>query len=269
MHQPFFSGLQPTLNIAHRGGACLYPENTIHAFRQSIETHGAHMIETDVHMTADEEVVVFHDERLERTTNGRGFIRDSSWFDVKTLDAGYRFSPNDDGAYPFRSCGHHIPRFEDVLTQFPDAKFNVDLKARDPRLVTEVAKIIKSMAAESRVCVGSKYDEIGEYLVDALPESVHFYPKQALMECMGAIMGGLRPADSPYTILDIPFRYQGLELVSPDMLDLTNAAGLWVNVWTVDEEPEMLRLVKMGVGGIMTDRPDRLTAVLNRSSLGH
>ena len=71
---PFLRGLRPTLHIAHRGGAALAPENTLDAFRQAVERYRIDMLELDVHLTRDGEVVVAHDDTLERTTNGRGQV---------------------------------------------------------------------------------------------------------------------------------------------------------------------------------------------------
>ena len=221
----------------------------MYAFRKSIQVHGAQMIETDVHLTADGEVVIFHDDHLERTTNGRGSVRGSKWFDLKSLDAGYQFSPTDDETYPFRNNGHRIPRLEDVLAEFPNTQFNIDLKARDPRLAMAVAEIITSMAAESRVCLGSEYDEIGEHLVDAL-RSISI--KEGINGMYGRDYGW--PEAIGHSLQSSIF-HSGIRagIGHRGCLDSVNAAGLWVNVWTIDQESEMRRLVNMGVGGIMTD----------------
>ena len=262
MIKPFFQGLQPTLNIAHRGGAWLYPENTVYAVHQAIKEHGCTMIETDVRLTADGEVVLFHDVRLDRTTNGEGAVNEWSWPDLQRLDAAYHFRPYRVGQYPRRGHGDTIPRLRDVLTEFPTMKFNIDLKVRDPRLVNAVSEIITSTHSETRVCLGSEYDEIALLLAKTLPNVALFYPIEALMECMAALMAGEDPPSTPYRVLNIPMRYKGLELISPNMLKRVKQFGLWVNVWTIDDESDMQRLVEMGVGGIMTDRPDRLSQVL-------
>ncbi|MEE2786491.1 MAG: glycerophosphodiester phosphodiesterase [Myxococcota bacterium] len=259
----FFDGLQPTLNIAHRGGACLYPENTVLAFDHAVRSHGAHMIETDVHLTADGEVVVIHDDRLERTTNGTGEVAQWTWAELAKLDAGYYFQRLDEADYVYRDQNLRIPRLSDVLAQFPNQTFNIDLKANNPELVTSFVQVIRRHDASHRVCVGSEHDAIGQRLLEALPDAIHFFPRAALIECMTALMGN-EPLNEAwlYRVVDVPLTYAGIQLVTPHILERAESAGLWVNVWTIDDEPTMMHLLELKVGGIMTDRPDRLNALL-------
>ena len=84
-------GLTPTLNIAHRGGVYLYPENTMYALESAQDNHGVDIIETDVHLTADGEVVIFHYDTLERTTDSCGIISECDWSDLVKLDARRRY----------------------------------------------------------------------------------------------------------------------------------------------------------------------------------
>ena len=97
-HFAFFATKTPFI-IAHRGGAGLWPENTALAYIKSSEL-GCRYFETDVHLTRDGHVVCIHDATLERTSNGRGFVRDYSLAEIKTLDAAYHFESN--GTFPFR-----------------------------------------------------------------------------------------------------------------------------------------------------------------------
>src|SRR5262245_3143696 len=89
--RPFLRGERP-LAFAHRGGAALWPQNTLVAFEQA-RALGCRYLETDVHLTRDGTVVVFHDARLERTTNGTGLIADHTLSELRRLDAGHTFSP--------------------------------------------------------------------------------------------------------------------------------------------------------------------------------
>ena len=260
---PFFADLRPTVNIAHRGGAALYPENTLQAFDAALNQNGAHMIETDVHLTGDGEVVVFHDRTLARTTNGNGRLEQMSWAKLSQLDAGYQFTPDDGQRYPFRGQGYGISRLSDVLDAFPCARFNIDLKLETPRLVEAVAHIVVDQRAQHRVCLGSEFDSVAALLATALPEVVLFFPKIALMECMMAIMNGdAAPLHADYQVLEIPLSYAGVELVTDELLERTLRAGYWVNVWTINDQETMAKLIQMGVGGIMTDHPDRLDTLL-------
>ncbi len=251
MH-PFLRGLEPTLHIAHRGGAQLYPENTLEAFRAAVERHQTDLVETDVQITADGEVVVFHDDTLERCTDGAGPIRAIRYADLAKLDAGFHHPA-------FRGQGVRVPRLSEVLEAFPGLRFNIEVKG--PGYVDAFAAVVRGEL--HRLCVGSELDDVGEALLDVLPEACHFYPRGPLTELvMAAKMGLPLPADDRFAVLDMPLYYQGMRLMDGPFLEAMRAAGKWVNVWTVDDPDEMRRLVADGVGGIMTDRPDLLREVL-------
>jgi glycerophosphoryl diester phosphodiesterase len=115
----------------------------------------------------------------------------------------------------------------------------------------------------ARVCCGSESDELAAELAQALPECCHFYPRQALTELVLAIRGGRPPpVEDRYQVVELPLEYQGVRLIDAQLLDAAKRIGRWVNVWTVDDPGEMRRLIREGVGGIMTDRPDLLRQAL-------
>ena len=259
---PFLAGLEPTLLIAHRGGAALAPENTLPAFDMAVERYRADMIELDVHVTRDGEIVVAHDPDLSRCTDGEGPIAEHTLSQLEGLDAGYRFS-RDGVTHPYRGLGLRIPRLTEVLARF-GVRMNIDVKPPVPGLEALLSAELRRAGVVDRVCVGSAVDETAVRLVRALPEACHFYPTEALTAAFRAVHAGSppAPADSPYLVLDMPL-YQGdARLLSGPLLDWARATGRWINVWTVDETAEMHRLVDERVGGIMTDRPDRLRLVL-------
>ena len=262
-----FHGLKRTQNIAHRGGAALWPENTLYAFAGSISAYDCSIIETDVHLLSDGEVVVFHDDTLDRTTDGQGPICQFSWNEVRRLDAGYRFRFGDAGSFPFRGQGMGVPRLVDVLRSFPDTRFNIELKGTDPRLAFAINDILREEQAVERVCIGSEYDGIAEILLELLPEGTHFFPRAALLTWVMSVMTGQVPDSFPYRVIDMPPRYQGIELITPDLVAWASRQGLWLNVWTINNTHEMAELMMLGVNGIMTDRPDRLQRISQSS--GH
>lgn len=236
--QTFLSSLVPTLHIAHRGGAALYPENTVEAFRAAVDLHRTDMIETDVQVSADGELMVFHDDTLDRCTDGSGPIRAVRCADLETLG---------------------ISRLVDVLAEFPELRFNIELKR--PGYVDAFADVVRPEL--HRLCVGSELDDVAEALLDVLPEACHFYPRVALTELVTYARSGLPlPEDPRFQVLDMPLMYGGMRLVDAPFLEAMRNAGKWVNVWTIDDPAEMRRLIDDGVGGIMTDRPDLLREVL-------
>ena len=260
---PVFAGLEPTLNIAHRGGAGLYPENTLAAFVAAVSEHGCPMLETDVQLTADNEVVVFHDAALHRTTDGDGPIADWTLKALRGLDASARFVAADDVADPFRGHGLGIPTLREALRALPETRFNIEVKSPDPKLVDATVEVLREEGAVGRVVVGSEHDALAERLVHAYPEGSHFFPRDRLFAWVMAVVGGQPPpAPGPYSVIAMPAIYQGVPLVTPTLIAEARRAAVWLNVWTIDEEKDMRWLMDLGVGGIMTDRPDRLAALL-------
>ena len=262
LDHPFFEGLRPTLLVAHRGGALIAPENTLMAFRQAVDVHRADMLELDVHATADGVLVVAHDDDVDRCTDGHGPIARLTWAEVSTLDAGHRFERS--GTFPHRGRGVRIPRFVDVLEAFPQTRLNVELKPTALGQEAKLAAMIRDASATHRLCIGSESDEVGARLHDVFPEACHFYPRDALIALVFSLKSGAPPPPEPrYSVLDMPLVWEGTRLVDPPFVAAARALGKWVNVWTVDDEAEMRRCIDEGVGGVMTDRPDVLRAVLD------
>lgn len=262
--RPFLQTLRPTLHISHRGGALLAPENTLVAFGAAVERWRTDVLELDVHLSRDGALVVSHDPTVQRCTDGEGRIAELRWVELERLDAGHQFSPDRGRTHPFRGRGVKLALLRDVLRTFPTVRVNLEVKAEAPGVEAEVASVLRQENAVHRVCLGSELDALGGRLVEALPEACHFYPRDALTALVLAIKSGARPPDDPrYQVLDMPLDYGDVRLVDRALLDATQRLGRWVNVWTVDDVPTMRALVELGVGGIMTDRPDLLRSVLS------
>jgi glycerophosphoryl diester phosphodiesterase len=260
---PLFRGLRPTLHIAHRGGAALAPENTRIAFDLAVSRWRTDMLELDVHLTRDGELAVSHDPTLQRCTDGEGHIRELTLRELQTLDAGHRFTLDGGTSFPFRGRGVRIPSFGEILRAYPELPFNVELKADTAGAAEALVELIRSEKATGRVCLGSELDALGEKLVELLPGGCHFYPRDALTEAVVAVKSGEAfPLETPYAVMDLPYRFGDATLVDADLVHAATRAGKWVNVWTIDAEEDMRALASIGVGGIMTDRPDLLRQVL-------
>jgi glycerophosphoryl diester phosphodiesterase len=242
------------------------PENTRVAFDLAVQRWRTDMLELDVHLTGDGELVVSHDPTLQRCTNGEGRIREHTLVEVQRLDAGYHFSPDSGLTFPFRGKGVRIPTLQEILIAYPGLPLNVEVKQDTPGAAEALARVVRAAGAGPRVCVGSDLDEVGEKLLAVLPEVAHFYPRDALTQAVLALKSGEALAESPYSVLDLPYRYGDVTLVDREFVAAAAQAQRWVNVWTVDGEAEMRALVAMGVGGVMTDRPDLLRRVLDDTS---
>ena len=183
--------------------------------------------------------------------------------EIQSLDAGHWFSRDGGRTFPFRGRGLCIPSLEQALRALPQMRWNVELKASTVGIEQALAELLRREGAVQRVCCGSENDETAAKLYEALPEACHFYPGNALAEFVLSVRNGSRPpSDDRFAVLDMPLEYLGVRLIDEVLLEAARSREKWINVWTVDSEAEMRRLVAEGVGGIMTDRPDLLRQVL-------
>lgn len=245
--------------VAHRGGSRLAPENTLAAFRNAIDVWEADMLELDVHLSRDGEVVVIHDPTVDRTTDGTGAVAELSMSELERLDAGYRFVDLE-GRHAYRGSGVRIPRFEELLTAFPDRRLNVELKTA--AAAGPLVEVIRRHGAEERVLVAAEFERTREgargyagpwgasrhhvlllWILHRFPFGVRYTPE----------------AD----ILQVPERWKGMQIVTPSFVREAHRRNLPVQVWTVDDPDDMRRLLGWGVDGVQTDRPDLLARVLH------
>jgi glycerophosphoryl diester phosphodiesterase len=242
----------------------LAPENTLAAFQLAVNRYRTDVLEIDIQQTLDGVWVISHDDTLERCTNGEGPIANHNLSQIQRLDAGYWFSPEAGKSFPYRGQGVRIPTLAEALCALPTLRFNIDLKTANADQVSAFSRLMREQGATDRICCGTESDELAAVLFEALPEACHFYPRQALTHFVLAVRAGEPPALDPrFAVLDMPFAYQGIPLIDAQLLEAAKRSGRWVNVWTVDEPGQMRELIGLGVGGIMTDRPDLLRQALD------
>ncbi|HET9551939.1 MAG TPA: glycerophosphodiester phosphodiesterase family protein [Anaeromyxobacteraceae bacterium] len=261
---PYFSGRPAPWLVAHRGGAALAPENTLAAFRRAAAL-GADAIETDARLTRDGQVVLFHDGDTARLTGVPGTVEARTLAEVARLDAGWAFAAGG-RTFPFRGCGVGMPTLAEALEAFPGMRFNVEAKTDDPALAEALARVVRGAGREASVCVGSALAAQAARLRALLPDVAAFLPVHAARCHVLAAWRGADGSRCPggYDLAALPHRWFGLPVVTRRVLRHFAALGVPVQAWTVDREPEMRRLVAIGVHGVMTDRPDLLARVLGR-----
>lgn len=249
------------LLIAHRGGAALAPENTLAAFRQALAWWRADVLELDVQPTADDDCVVLHDATLDRTTDGRGPVAARTLAELRALDAGCRFTPDGGATFPFRGTGVRLSTLREVLEAFPGARVNVEVKA--PRAAPAVLRAVTALGAEHRVLVAAGDTRnralFRGYAGPTSAGAQELYAFHALH-----LARGTRFYRSPVDAFQVPEAAPGgRRVLDPRWVAAAHAHSVAVHVWTVDDEPDMRRLLAWGVDGIITDRPDRLARVLH------
>ena len=253
------------INFAHRGGAKVVPENTIEGFREGFALGGG-VVECDVHASAEGTVVVIHDAIVDRTTDGTGPVAEKTVAELQSLDAGYRFSQDGGATFPWRAKGVRIPTLEALYEAFPDAPFNIEIKGHRAGIEETVFRQIEAAGALERTLVVSdnrgtisRFRTISQGKVATASSTIE------LLWCWILHLlhlGGLY--DPPFQALQPPEKYKGVvPVVTRRFVRKAHDRGLRVDVWTIDDEPAMRRLLSYGVDGIMTDRPDVLAGVLN------
>lgn len=255
---PYLAGAP--LLIAHRGGSALAPENTLEAFGQAADWWGADILEIDVQPTRDGEVVVLHDPTVDRTTDGSGSPTEFTLAEIRSLDAGYRYSPDGGASFPWRGRGVRIPTLAEVLESFPAHRINVEIK--DARAAAEAREVVAAAHAERRVLLaaGRRSDRLaaGRY-----PGSRSAAEEELRVFYLLHRLHLARLYRPPVDAFQLPFRHRGRVIPTADFVRDAHRLNLAVHAWTVDEIEDMQLLLRSGVDGIITDRPDRLALVLH------
>ena len=250
------------VNFAHRGGAGIGPENTIEGFQIGIEA-GAGVIELDVQTSADGALVVHHDPDTEKTAGGKIVIAETMFERLRELDFAAMFVSKKTGL-PWDGPPCRIPTLAEVFTTFTDRKINIEIKGERQGTVEALWQVITEHDAQGRVMVSStKADQItlfrrlsgGAIPTGAsTPEFVGFWVRHLLH---------LRQPEVAFQAFQGPKRLKNIvPVVTRRFTRNAHAAGLRVDVWTIDNPAVMRHLLKIGVDGVITDRPDLLTEVL-------
>lgn len=248
--------------MSHRGGAQVWPENTMQAFGQSHDL-GYRFFETDLHLSRDGVVVLMHDHTLERTTDGGGNVWDRTVSELRELDAGYWFRPED--GYPFRGNGMKIPTLEELLTTLTDSFFTLEMKLS---LAEPVDALLRRLDVWDRVVVAGYQDRWirgfrrgtgGRVPTSAARSEI------AVFWAASRLGRGLRLAAAA---LQVPPTHRGLRILDSGFVAAAHAVGKQVHAWTIDDPTEMDYLLDLGIDGIMTDRPDLLKEVLMKRGKG-
>jgi len=236
------------VRVAHRGASAQYPENTLLAFRRAVE-QGVDALEADVHLTADDELVVMHDPTLDRTTNGHGKIRDCSWQELRRLDAGQ---------------GEKIPLLTEViqLAREGQVRLCVEIKgateAQEFAIAESVIRTLEAADFLSQVIVTSFSPKAllrakalsaeVSLMLDPSPQDGSLTPRQI---CEQALRAGANCISYDFHFL------------TPEIVRECKLTGLALWPWDPDEADDLRQVLALGVEGIMTNRPDRLNEVLH------
>ncbi len=252
------------LTVAHRGASAYAPENTLEAFDLAV-AQGADVIELDVHLARDNEIVVMHDARVDRTTNGRAEIRTLTLAEIRSWDAGAWFGE--------QWRGVRVPTLGEVLDRFAArVLIDIELKAgitmdhptEDPGvtipLARRVVETVRQAGALSRVVISGFGATALAWVRATWPDVVTQW----------SVVSTDISADAAFAAR------AGFDVISPqtDAATAANVAvahqvGLAVHIYAGDDEDMMARLLDLGVDAVKTGRPDRLRALVAARGQGN
>ncbi|MGE5593151.1 MAG: glycerophosphodiester phosphodiesterase [Betaproteobacteria bacterium] len=263
------------LVLGHRGAPRVAPENTLAAFKAGLEA-GVDGFELDVQLSRDGRLVVIHDERVDRTTNGKGWVKDMTLAELKALDAGSWFRREGGGASgpgpggrvdgsgtadaPF--AGERIPTLEEVL-ELVVAKcslINIEIKSGlvlYPGIEEKTIAVLKDFGIVEKTVLSS-FNHFSLRAVKALDSSV----RTGVLYMEGLVDPWVYAKYVPADALHPAFY-----AVAPEIVAGAHAAGLAVNTWTVDDPNDMRRMMAWGVDAVITNHPAAMMEIARAASV--
>jgi len=219
------------LIIAHRGASAYEPENTLRSVRRALKL-GADMVEVDVHASRDGHIVVIHDTTVDRTTEGKGYVKDMTLKELKRLDAGLR---------------EQIPTLEEVM-ELVRGRAQLVIEIKVPGTEERVLQIIEERVLENETLITSFYHPVIKRIKELNPYMrtgviVASRPIKPVQLALNANADALFPKHA---------------FVDLQMVEETHKYNVVVYPWTVNTISEMRPLIDMGVDGIVTNKPDIL-----------
>jgi len=235
------------LVVGHRGAMGYRPENTLPSFQHALET-GAECVEFDVHLSSDGEPVVIHDDTLDRTTSGHGFVREHTLAELAALDAGAWFGP--------QFAGARIPTLAEVLEWAQRSAMAVDIEIKNgpyfyPGIEQKVVEAVHRAGMPAQTLVSS-FDHVAVKRVGELDPDL-----------LLGVLYAARPADGGVELA----RAAHAQVVLPQAsyprkedVGLAHAAGLAVVPWTTSDPRRIQELIQAGVDGVCSNHPDRVVS---------
>lgn len=237
--------------IAHRGASGYAPENTLTAFKKAIEMN-ADGIELDIQMTKDGKIIVMHDWKVDRTTNGRGFVFDLDFDYIKNLEAGTWFSKD--------FVSEKVPTLEEVLDILPNnMMLNIEIKdsaRKHSKIAEALLQILRNYP--------SKFDNIviSSFHHSILKDLQNLEPKLKLALLTASELVDVEKYHKDNDLKCYSYHPEG-HLISKEDIDILHKNGIKVFVWTINKEEDLDYLIKIGVDGVITNYPDIMKELIN------
>jgi glycerophosphoryl diester phosphodiesterase len=249
------------LVIAHRGGAGLWPENTLFALQEAVKL-GVDLSEIDIHMSRDGVLVAIHDESVDRTTNSKGLVQELTLAELKSLDAGYQWTNDGGRTFPFRGRGITIPSLNEIFSAFPKQVISLEIKQNDPPIAAALRETINRYGKMKQVLVSAfnpRTMKVFRRLCPTIASAASDSEIQRFSRLSRLYLDKAFPTKA--AAFEVP-----LDKVTPYFIKSAHKNNKRVDVWTVNETEDMERLLAWGVDGILTDFPDKLLSLVRNTA---
>ena len=266
----YYKDVSSPLVIAHQGGDGLWPGDTLYAFEKAVEL-GVDVLEMDAHITKDGQIVLMHDEEVDRTTDGTGLIEDLTLEELKQLDAAYRWSNDGGETFPYRGQGIQVPTLDELFQRFPQMRFVIEIKLTQNPIDKPLCDLIRKHNMQDKVMVASFHDQAMQNFRLTCPEvatsasrgEVTRFVLLGKLFLSGLIAPQYQSIQPPYD----PEESRNIPIMTERFLREAHAKNVKVEPWTVDDPELMRQYIEWGVDGIITDRPDLMIEVLEEKDL--
>ncbi|HSL43141.1 MAG TPA: glycerophosphodiester phosphodiesterase [Anaerolineales bacterium] len=266
----YYDGVSQPLVIAHQGGDGVWPGNTLYAFERSVEI-GADVLEMDAHITKDGQIVLMHDEEVDRTTDGSGLIEEMTLTELQQLDAAYRWSIDDSATFPFRGQGLQVPTLEELFQKFPQMRYVIEIKLTQDPIDKPLCDLIRRYNMQDKAMIASFHDQAMQNFRETCPEvatsasrtEVRNFVLLGKVFLSGFIAPQYQSIQPPYD----PKESMNIPIMTERFIGEAHAKNIKVEPWTVNDPQLMRQYIEWGVDGIITDRPDLMIEVLEELGL--
>ena len=287
MDNPFVTG--DTAISAHRSGAGDFPEETLAAFRGCVENPDFQVdyFEFDLHMTADDILVLSHDSTLDRVSDAalvfgteNVLVRDKTLAELKELNMAAQFV-SDAGETPYADLhGGDVPdelrilsldEVLDYLTAAGDYRYIIEIKDGGTVGLAAADRLYATLKGRDlldHVIIGSFRDEVADYITENYPDTHRSASPEEVVQFYFAALTGKKDFTCSYDVLQLPFGDAessfGINLGTTTVINFAHAHDLAIQYWTVNSEKDMAYLASVGADALITDYPDRAAGVLSR-----
>ena len=235
---------KPFVALSHRGNSNKHVENSFEAFKSVVDM-GFEYIETDLRKTLDNEIVTFHDRDLKRLFNINLKVENLTFAEINKF-------------FSAKNC--KLLTLKEALINFPQTKFNIDLKSKE--VIKETINIVKELKAFERVCFASfNSSHTDEVLTDNPSAVVSMGMKDV------AYFKFFNYLRKDSKILQVPLNWKGINILNSKLIRKAKDKDLFVHVWTINDRESITKLMDMGVHGIVTDKPELIMEIMKEKNL--